>query len=85
MAEEGLRSLAIHCTGTASQRGIRQRAARMEIRTYQGTSVHVYMYGAFPRLQFVYNIMHFIYIRPLKRPEWLGISDMIRLVHTGQG
>ena len=31
MAEEGLRSLAIHCTGTASQRGIRQRAARMEI------------------------------------------------------
>ena len=51
----------------------------MEIRTYQGTSVHVYMYGAFPRLQFVYNIMHFIYIRPLKRPECLGISDMIRL------
>ena len=30
MAEEGLRSLAIHCTGTASQRGIRERAARME-------------------------------------------------------
>ena len=81
MAEEGLRSLAIHCTGTASQRGIRQRAARMEIRTYQGTSVHVYMYGAFPRLLFVYNIMHFIYIRP----EWLGILDMIRLVHTSQG
>ena len=39
MAEEGLRSLAIHCTGTAAQRGIRQRAARMEIHS----KGHVYM------------------------------------------
>ena len=39
MAEEGLRSLAIHCTGTASQRGIRERAARMAIHS----KGHVYM------------------------------------------
>ena len=39
MAEEGFRGWAIRCIGTASQRGIRERAARMEIHS----KGHVYM------------------------------------------